>query len=179
MVSLEVIAILLSGIGISASLFYYSNVLQNANKTRQAQLFMDLYRTYRDPVFRKQYMDILNMKSTDFNDWWEKYGQENNVEAWTTYQTVASYFNGIGVLLKQGLIDIEMIEELLAPTVFMAWMRMGHVAEGFRDLSASKSFRALADDIEGNGRPKKKDWLPWSGFKYLNDELRKRDLQKS
>ena len=87
--------------------------------------------------------------------------------------------NGIGVLLKQGLIDIEMIEELLAPTVFMAWMRMGPVAEGFRDLSASKSFRARADEVEGYGRPMDKDWIPWSGFKYLNDELRKRDKLKA
>jgi len=37
MVSLEVIAIILSGISISAFLFYYANVLQNANKTRQTQ----------------------------------------------------------------------------------------------------------------------------------------------
>jgi hypothetical protein len=179
MVSLEVIAILLSGISISASLFYYSNVLQNANKTRQAQLFMDLYRTYRDPVFRKQYNEILNMRSTDFDDWWNKYGEQNNSEAWTTFQTVASYFNGIGVLLKQGLINIEMIEELLGPTVFMAWMRMSLVAENFKDLTAKRSFRVLVDDVEGYGRPKNKDWVPWSGFKYLYDELRKRDLEKA
>jgi hypothetical protein len=72
-----------------------------------------------------------------------------------------------------------MIEELLAPTVFMAWMRMGPIALGFKDLSASESFRALVDDVKGEGRPKDKNWIPYSGFKYLNDELRKRDLQKA
>ena len=177
MVSIEVIAILLSGISISASLFYYANVLQNANKTRQAALFMDLYRTYRDPVFRKQYNDILSWRYVDFNDFWNKYGEQNNPDAWVTYQTVASYFNGIGVLLKQGLIEINMIEELLAPTVYMAWMRMGPVAKGFKELSATKSFRALQDDVEGYGRPK--NLRPWSGFEYLNDELRKREAQNN
>ena len=38
MVSLEVIAILLSGISISASLFYYANILKNANTTREKEL---------------------------------------------------------------------------------------------------------------------------------------------
>jgi hypothetical protein len=175
MVSLEVVAILLSGISISASLFYYANVLQNANKTRQAQLFMDLYRTYRDPVFRKQYDEILNMRYIDFDDFWSKYGEQSNSEAWTTFQTVASYFNGIGVLLRQGLINIDMINELLAPTVFMAWMRMGPVTDGFRELTADPGFRESVGDVEGLGRPK--DWTPWSGFKYLNDELRKKESQ--
>jgi hypothetical protein len=175
MVSLEVIAILLSGIGISASLFYYANVLQNANKTRQAQLFMDLYRTYRDPFFRKQYQDILSQKWIDFNDFWEKYGEANNRDAWADWQTVASYFNGIGVLLKQGLIDIDMIDELLAPTVFMAWMRMGPIAEGFKELTKDEGFRARFNDVEGVGRVK--NWVPWSGFKFLYDELKKKEAQ--
>ena len=56
MVSLEVVAILLSGISISASLFYYANVLQNANKTRQAQLYMGLLNTFRSARAQPQYV---------------------------------------------------------------------------------------------------------------------------
>ena len=64
MVSLEVVAILLSGISISASLFYYSSVLQNANKTqkqqlktRQAQLFMQ----FADKFSSKEGLEYLRV----------------------------------------------------------------------------------------------------------------------
>jgi hypothetical protein len=172
---IEYLPLVLTGVGIIVSILYYTSVLRNANRTRQAQLFMDLYRTYRDPIFRKQYNDILHQKWSDFDDFWEKYGQKGDPDAWTDWQTVASYFNGIGVLLRQGLLNIEVIYELLAPTVFMAWMMMGPVAEGFKELSAKDSHRALYNDLEGVGRPK--NWEPWSGFKYLNDELKKKEEQ--
>jgi hypothetical protein len=68
MVSLEVIAILLSGISISASLFYYASVLQNQNKTRQTQMSMELYSAYRDPEFGKIWREVMDYKYTDFDD---------------------------------------------------------------------------------------------------------------
>lgn len=174
---IEYLPFVLTGIGIIVSILYYTSVLRNANKTRQAQLFMDLYRTYRDPEFRRQYNEIMTQKWVDFDDFWEKYGGRNNPDAWTVWQTVASYFNGIGVLLRQGLVDINVIDELLAPTVFMIWVRMGPIAEGFKELSATESHRSQYNDLEGHGRPK--NWSPWSGFKYLNDELKKREAQKN
>jgi len=55
MVSFEFIALVFTGLSITASLFYYANVLSNTNKTqkmqletRQAQLFMQLVNRYRD-----------------------------------------------------------------------------------------------------------------------------------
>ena len=73
MVSLEVVAILLSGISISASMFYYANVLANTNKTqqqletRQTQLFLQLYGTDSEEQI-KQVSELLtkwNWKDVD------------------------------------------------------------------------------------------------------------------
>ena len=84
MVSLEVVAILLSGIGISASLVYYANVLANANKTqqlqletRQAQLFIQMRARAGEP------------------------GSEN----WNDIFLVGGILESIGVMVKEGLVD--------------------------------------------------------------------------
>ena len=162
-------------LALAASITYYAMVLRNQNQTRQAQLFMELYKTYRDPVFREQFSEILLQEWRDFEDFWDKYGQQNNPEAWARWQTVVSYFQGIGVLLRQGMLDIKVIEELFAPTVFIAWVRMGPIVKGFKELSKTDSHRAQYNDLEGEGLPKK--WDPWSGFEYLFNELKKRDRQ--
>jgi len=119
MVSLEVVAILLSGISISASLLYYANVLQNANKTRQAQLFMNLYGTYHSPEFRKKWHDLTQRKWTDIEDWRRKYTQSS--EDLAAYTSMLSFFNGIGVLLHRKLIDIDMVDDLLSVNIRGFW----------------------------------------------------------
>ena len=119
MVSLEVVAILLSGIGISASLFYYANVLQNANKTRQAQLFMNLYDTYHSFEFRKKWHDLMSREWTDDEDRRRKYEQTS--EDLAAYTSMLSFFNGIGVLLHRKLIDIEMVDDLLSVNIRGFW----------------------------------------------------------
>ncbi len=81
-------------------------------ETRQAQLFMGLYETYRSPQFRKQWTTILNQEYTDFDDFWEKYGLENNPDAWANWQSVASFFHGMGILVKKGLVEPNLLDEL-------------------------------------------------------------------
>ena len=55
MVSLEIIALVLTGLSITVSIIYYANVLSNANKTQQltlenrnAQLLMRIYDKYTE-----------------------------------------------------------------------------------------------------------------------------------
>jgi hypothetical protein len=112
-------AILLSGISISASLFYYANVLQNANKTRQAQLFMNLYDTYHSPEFRKKWHDLIRWEWKDLEEWRKKHGQKS--EDLAAYTSMLSFFNGIGVLLHRKLINIEMVDDLLSVNIRGFW----------------------------------------------------------
>ena len=107
------ISIIFAGLSIAASIVYYTSILQNANKTqkmqletRQAQLFMEVFREYRGLEFRRQRLQVLGQKWTNFDDWWEKYGGLNNPEEWANWQSVAAYFSGVGVLVKRGLVDI-------------------------------------------------------------------------
>lgn len=163
--SLEVVAILLSGISISASLFYYANVLQNANQTRRTQMLMELYQAYRDPQFAKAWNEVLDQEYTDFDDHWQKYGMETNRDAWNKWQSVARVFHGIGVLVKRDMVDIDLVEELMGTMIAVSWYRMGPVVLGFR---ANRVSMAGDDDWWSN------KYQSLYGFEYLHNELKKR-----
>jgi hypothetical protein len=93
---------------------YYSLQIRNQNRARQAQLFMQLYETYRNPEFRKLQISLSRYEFTDFKDFWGKYGVDVNPDAWSSWLAVAAYYNGIGVLVKKNLISIDLVEELLS-----------------------------------------------------------------
>jgi len=112
MVSLEVIAILLSGIGITTSLFYYSNVLTNTNKARQ-----------RDTVFQKLQGFNLEYSKTyvevaSYTDWKtpdefrEKYGRITNPEAYAKYLYINRVYELAGILLMEKMADPELLFRL-------------------------------------------------------------------
>jgi hypothetical protein len=180
---IEYLPLVLTGLGLTASIAYYASVLRNQNKTqqmqletRQAQLFMSLYETYRSVEFRKHWVMILHQEYTDFDDFWEKYGLENNPDAWAIWQSLASFFHGMGVLVKKGLIKPSLLDELISPNIFFAWVVMGPVIKGFEEYSKEGGFRANYDDYDDRGISKV--YKPWSGFEYLYDTLKKREEEE-
>jgi hypothetical protein len=161
MVQIENLPLVLTGLGLTASVLYYTMVLRNANKTqqqqletRQAQLFMELYREYRDPEFRKMFTEVSTQFTwEDDADFRRKYSPEGNVDNYTIYSSVMSYFEGIGVLVKRGLIGIEIVYDLLALQIKSIWEKNREITYASREYLGMPT---LWDDLE-----------------YLYDELMK------
>ena len=122
----------LQTVGILVGVFYYIMTLRNTRKnqqmqleTRQAQLFMPIYETTRNPEFRKQMQEIWQQSWTDHNDFLDKYGPDTNPEAFAIRTAVCSYFEGIGVLVKRDLVDISMVNDLVATSIITTWEKLG------------------------------------------------------
>jgi hypothetical protein len=163
---IEYLPLVLTGLGLIASILYYATVIRNQNKTRQAQLLSNLYETYRSPKFRQIQIEIMNLEWTDYNDFWERYGLESNPETWAKWLSVASFFNGLGVLLKNKMIDIVLVEELFSNITFISWDRIGPIIMGRR-----KSRETFKESLLSSKYPF------FSGFEYLFNELQKRAQQ--
>ena len=133
MVSLEVAAILLSGISISASLFYYASVLRSQNETRQAQLFMPIYAKFHDKAFMEDFLKIVGTwEWNSYDDWFEKYGR-SNLKEYSSLIALFDYMEGIGVLVKRGLIDISFIDDLISGLIIMLWDKMESIVVVYRE----------------------------------------------
>ena len=168
MVTLETVLDVIPLMSLVVVLAYYTLTIRNQNRTRQAQLLMNLYETYRSPEFRKNFQKVLDLEYNDFDDFWGKYGSQVNLEAWSNWQSVAAYFHGIGILLKEGLIDINLLDQLIVNVVLVSWLQMGPIVKGFREYTSGSDAR-----FEGRGSSKRHPHL--SGFEYLYNELRKRE----
>ena len=117
MASLEFLAIILTGIGLIASILYYTFTLQNTNKTRQAQLFIQICnQTLNNPAFMKGYYVIIDKDWKDFKDYLEFLGEPGS-ENWNDIFLVGGILESIGVLVEEGLIHISLVASLMARVV--------------------------------------------------------------
>ncbi len=65
MASFEVLAIIVSLLGLSASITYYATVLRNQNITRQAQLYMQLFQKDTSTEFQQIVHTLRKLDTTD------------------------------------------------------------------------------------------------------------------
>lgn len=138
MASFEFLAIIFTGLGLTASIIYYASVLRNANRTqqqaletRQAQFLMNILNTLRSVEFRNQWHILETLEWTDFNDFLEKY--EKDVEAISAWTSILMFFDGVGVMVEKRLIDIDMIYPLIYGSVKMTWERFEPLILGDRE----------------------------------------------
>jgi len=175
MVELQTIIDLLTPISITAGVIYYVMVLRNQNRTRQAQLLWSIYDYYRSTESRQQSMEIGSWEWKDADDFFEKYGQQNNPEAWTIWTSKAAYFNGIGILLKRNLIDIKLLDDLLTNSVERHWnaLKMGYILLEWRKrLPQQRKERGWMQDPDYSDRVHNSTTdTTFNGFDYLYTRL--------
>ena len=125
---IEYLPLVLTGIGIIVSILYYTSVLRNANKTRQSQLFTNIYnQSFANPDFLKA-VRVIQIKGTQINDaddlaraydWFNpKPDDPEFLEAWSY---VSSFFEGLGVFVREGLIPIRLIALTMTGLTLSVW----------------------------------------------------------
>lgn len=160
MASFEFLAITLTGLGLIASILYYTFTLQNANKTqrqqletRQTQLFMDLFQTVTTVEFNQRYQEMLGAEWTDYEDYLEKYGPIKNPEAAARRFSTWQVYNGIGFLVMENYVDIEKVELLFGGSgPLMLWNKWEPIILELRLRLESPTFMVgfehLANSLE-------------------------------
>jgi len=104
---------------------------EQALETRQAQFFMQIYDRFNDSEFWKYYIELRSHSWNDYDDWNSKYGRKNE-NAFSAFASMASYFDGLGVLANRELIDIGMVDELLHTRVLWFWDTYRYILEEMR-----------------------------------------------
>ncbi len=81
MVDYQSITVSLAALGFLVATIYYTLTIRNQNRTRQAQLFMQIYSVFRTPEFQDSITEIVSMQWKDYDDFMEKYGPTTNPKA--------------------------------------------------------------------------------------------------
>ena len=144
MIQIEYLPIVLTGVGIIASVLYYAMVLRNANKTRQAQLFMSIFNTFSSKQYQRDREQMLIVWEFEgYEDFFSKYGVEVNPEDHAIWDMFCSHFEGIAVLVKRGLIDPRLVYDLMYGSIIMFWEKFEPVLLGMREMGSPKTWEDL------------------------------------
>jgi hypothetical protein len=108
---------------------------QQALETRQARLFMQLYNRWNSRELRTAITKIMQWTWKDLDDYMKKYDEATNLEAHVSHLTVVSFFEGIGVLVERGLIDVTLVYDLLWNAITIYWEKFGPIWKEWRKPS--------------------------------------------
>ena len=154
MVDVQTVSIAIASASIVVAAVYYILQIQHQKKMRQTDLLMRLHLASSTKEFVEAALKYLSTDYKDYDDFVEKYGSlisEGQVQ--TVFVMMAVFFEGIGVLLKNKLVDIDLVRELFA--VEAIWLKLKPVAEGVRKQTNTAEVY---------------EW-----FEYLYNEVKKRE----
>ena len=144
MASFEFLAIILTGLGLSASILYYASVLKNSEKARRKDIIFQSH-TPRSPEYFELFMKVIQMHDyTSRKEYEEKYTEEQRVQA----NYLFSHFNVIGVLFLDNIATGDEIFQIYPPhAVILLWEALEPMIQYLRvDVSNAdflKPFEAL------------------------------------
>ena len=151
MIELSVIRDLVAIFGVIGGFTYYALTVRNAQRTReltlkaqeqtletrQAQMFMQIYNaSHNDPTYLEAQRRCFELQINSYEDYLRIQENEEDREA---FGRVGMFYEGLGVLVKEGYISIRLVALLMTGTTRMLyerlwknWVEEGRVRMGYR-----------------------------------------------
>jgi len=105
-------------------------------ETRQAQMYMRIYEKITDEEMFRKLFELNEYRWDDYEDYLEKYSGDIHVRAKRI--SVVGFFEGMGMLVKRGLIDPVFVADSIGSHVVNYWNKFGTVVEEGRRRSGNK-----------------------------------------
>ena len=128
MVDIQTIGVLATAASVTVAAIYYIFTLRTNQRnlktnleTRQAQLFMQLYDKVSEPEFLINWQAALKAEWSSFDEYMQKYGYDAYPDSYGKLMSVGVTFEGIGVLVKRGLIDPAMVDDMMSGFIISYW----------------------------------------------------------
>ena len=100
--------------GVLIAAVYYVLNMRAAIKTREAQLFMQIFERFKEKDF---WEGINETRKAEFNEFLEKTQIKMTFDDYNRLNSMSAYFEGIGVLLKRGYISVDLINDFMPITI--------------------------------------------------------------
>ena len=144
LVVLQSVSYVAGALGVLLTAINYMISTRNADKARQATLFMGLYRDMSTDEIPRIAQEVGELQWTDFNDFKRKYDSSVNFENYIKRIRVWNWFNGMGVLVKKKLIDVDLVYETLGQYIIFQWSKWRDIFSGLE-----KSGEMAPDMMDG------------------------------
>jgi hypothetical protein len=146
---IEFLPIVLTGLGLTASILYYTQTLRNNTKTRQNAILYQIFNTSLE--YQKTLMEVV------WEQDWKNLQDVNEmiVEDRAKYQHILNHYNALGMLLKKQATDPDLLISLYTPSAI---------------LTVCKKYEPTIGEMRvGTNNPRH-----FEGIDFLRDEVLKR-----
>ena len=154
MVDYQTISIIFTGLSISLAAFYYINILRGSKEAKQREQ-MYLRFQYNDLQYMEAYTYVMSKNWTNTEEFRQHFDPIEQPEAFAKYVFIGTRYQNLGLMLRQGNIDPDLIFRIFSPMVVI------QIWEKIRD-------------VEVNTRERFNHPTHYEDFEYLYDEAKKR-----
>ena len=156
MVDIQTISIAIASASVVAGVTYYALQIRHQNKMRRLDLFMRLYSVWGSEDMLSAHRRFVAIEVEDYDSFVKKHGQVTEAsQVWTDIDLVGWFFNLVGFLVKEKIVQIKQIDELIGYWVIKDWETIKPLVSGWRkQYDIPESYR-------------------W--FEYLYNEMKKRE----
>jgi len=158
MIDIQTVSIAIASAGVFLAAIYYILQLRHQARMRQTDLVVRISSDMKNREFLEATLDVTGAEYKDYDDFAKKYGtplSKNQVPL--SFLMVGNYFEQIGVLFRNKLIDANLIGQLVSCSYM--WEKMEPYVKSVRKELQDQSYY---------------EW-----FEYLYNELKKREQQAS
>ena len=133
---LQVARDLVAIFGVIAGFTYYIINVRNSQRmqkmqleTRQAQLYIQIFNHMLGPDFLRTLGSLEEYES--FEDFYKKHLTDAETRA--DFIKLAGFFEGLGLLGEQNLIDVNLMSRLMAGNLMSYWRKVGRFHDEWRE----------------------------------------------
>lgn len=132
--TLQAVSPIIGSLGVFVAVVYYVSTLRNNQRTqqlqldtRQAQLFMQIYsQSHNDPTFLDAWRTVMNLQWSTFEEFGNLVKDEEKGKA---MQRVGSFYEGLGVLVKENFVEIRLVALLMTIMTRIWWEKYKPIIE--------------------------------------------------
>ena len=154
MVDITEISAIVAAAGVLIGVVYYVLDMRNQTRQRQTDMVMRLYTTFGSAEFQRAYQKVRSLEFRDYSDYVKKFGEDLQVKE--EMYTVTIFFEGIGLLAKKKLIEMELVDCLFGYPIRVTWEKVATPVKGLRETDKDSGI------------------CEW--FEYLYNEMKKRGV---
>ncbi|MFX0169951.1 MAG: hypothetical protein ACFE89_11425 [Candidatus Hodarchaeota archaeon] len=137
-------SVIVASIGLVGAVIYYVKDHQNQARMRKTDLIMRLYATFMSKEFQEADVKVMMLDVQTYAEYQAKYGPYPGEHPMhIAFRQVAAFFEAVGILLKNNLIDIK-----LAYKIFVVQQRWEKLWPIVRDLRKELDFPEYMDNFE-------------------------------
>jgi len=126
--SLERILVVLSYAAVIVGVLVASIQIRHANRLRTMDMLMRMYETFSAEAFQRHFWRVMDWQFDSL----EAFEVEATDDDYATWFVVNAFFEGLGLLYRQRLAPLPLLDDALSAPIIDSWQRLEPLIVGYR-----------------------------------------------